>query len=80
LFDLPETVFASWSLKGVNNTNFANTMQKFKHYLSTIDIAKDELPDETELAGILSIQQKLNEKYDEYLPEDLLTKICSLLK
>jgi hypothetical protein len=21
-FDLPETVFASWSLKGVNNTNF----------------------------------------------------------
>ena len=37
-FDLPETVFASWSLKGVNNTNFANTMQKFKHYLSTIDI------------------------------------------
>ena len=36
-FDLPETVFASWSLKGVDNTNFANTTQKFKHYLSTID-------------------------------------------
>jgi ATP-dependent Lhr-like helicase len=37
-------------------------------------LEKDELPDETELAGILSIQQKLNEKYDEYLPEDLLTE------
>ncbi len=36
-FDLPETVSASWSLKGVNNTNFADTMQKFQQYLSTID-------------------------------------------
>jgi ATP-dependent Lhr-like helicase len=52
----------------VQNTNVDN----IKNCL--IDIAKDELPDETELAGILSIQQKLNEKYDEYLPEDLLTE------
>jgi hypothetical protein len=37
-FDLPETVSASWSLKGVNNTNFADTMQKFQQYLSTIDV------------------------------------------
>jgi len=39
-----------------------------------LDMAKDELPDETELAGKLSIQQKLTEKYDEYLPEDLLAE------
>ena len=52
----------------VQNTN----VDKIKNFL--IDIAKDELPNETELAGTLSIQQKLNEKYDEYLPEDLLTE------
>ncbi len=39
-----------------------------------IDLANDVLPDETELAGTLSIQQKLIEKYDEYLPEDILTE------
>ncbi len=39
-----------------------------------IDLANTELPDETELAGTLSLQQKLIEKYDEYLPEDLLTE------
>ncbi|ORU93823.1 MAG: DEAD/DEAH box helicase [Cycloclasticus sp. symbiont of Poecilosclerida sp. N] len=39
-----------------------------------IDIAKDGLPSETELAGILFIKQKINEKYDEYIPEDLLTE------
>lgn len=39
-----------------------------------IDLANDVLPDETELAGTLSIQQKLIEKYDEYLPEDVLTE------
>lgn len=39
-----------------------------------IDLANNALPDETELAGTLSIQQKLIEKYDEYLPEDLLTE------
>lgn len=39
-----------------------------------IAITKDELPDETELARTLSLQQKLIEKYDEYLPEDLLTE------
>ena len=39
-----------------------------------IDIANDVLPDETELAETLSIQQKLIEKYDEYLPEELLTE------
>ncbi|WP_257285807.1 DEAD/DEAH box helicase [Endozoicomonas sp. SESOKO1] len=38
-----------------------------------IDIANDVLPDETELSRTLSIQQKLIEKYDEYLPEELLT-------
>jgi ATP-dependent Lhr-like helicase len=32
------------------------------------------LPDETELARTLSIQQKMIEKYDEYLTEDLLTE------
>ena len=39
-----------------------------------IDLANTELPDETELARTLSLQQKLIEKYDEYLPEDLLTE------
>jgi ATP-dependent Lhr-like helicase len=40
-----------------------------------IDIANDDLlPDETELSRTLSIQQKLIEKYDEYLPEELLTE------
>ena len=39
-----------------------------------IDIANDVLPDETEIAETLSKQQKLIEKYDEYLPEDLLTE------
>jgi ATP-dependent Lhr-like helicase len=39
-----------------------------------IDIASDVLPDETELAETLSLQQKLTEKYDEYLPENMLTE------
>lgn len=39
-----------------------------------IELANNELPDETELAGTLSIQQRIVEKYDEYLPEDLLTE------
>jgi ATP-dependent Lhr-like helicase len=39
-----------------------------------IDMANDVLPGETELAGTLSIQQKMIEKYDEYLPEDLLAE------
>ena len=39
-----------------------------------IELAKDELPDETELAEMLPLQEKLVEKYDEYLPEDLLTE------
>ncbi|MDY0207800.1 MAG: helicase-related protein, partial [Pseudomonas sp.] len=39
-----------------------------------IAITKDGLPDETELARTLSLQQKLIEKYDEYLPENLLTE------
>lgn len=39
-----------------------------------INLANDELPDEIELAGTLSIQQRVVEKYDEYLPEDLLTE------
>lgn len=39
-----------------------------------LDLANKELPDESELAQTLSIQQKLIEKYDEYLPEDLLTE------
>lgn len=39
-----------------------------------IDMEKDVLPDETELAETLSKQQKLIEKYDEYLPENLLTE------
>lgn len=41
---------------------------------SLIDIAKHGIPNETELAKILSIQQKLIEKYDDYLPENLLTE------
>jgi len=52
----------------VQNSNSGD----IKNYL--IDLANDELPDETELAGALTIQQKLVEKYDEYLPEDLLTE------
>ncbi|WP_415398283.1 DEAD/DEAH box helicase [Sulfurimonas sp. CS5] len=43
-----------------------------KNYL--IDISNDVLPNETELSRTLSIQQKLIEKYDEYLPEELLTE------
>jgi len=43
-----------------------------KNYL--IDIANDVLLDETELSRTLSIQQKLIEKYDEYLPEELLNE------
>jgi ATP-dependent Lhr-like helicase len=39
-----------------------------------INFAHGDLPDETELAGILSIQQKQIEKYDEYLSEELLTE------
>lgn len=39
-----------------------------------IAITKDGLPDEAELARTLSLQQKLIEKYDEYLPEDLLNE------
>ena len=39
-----------------------------------INLVNTELPDEIELAGTLSLQQKLVEKYDEYLPEDLLTE------
>ncbi|WP_221762997.1 hypothetical protein [Chlorobium phaeovibrioides] len=38
-----------------------------------IEIANDVLPDETELSRTLSIQQRRIEKYDEYLPEELLT-------
>ncbi|RAU17062.1 DEAD/DEAH box helicase [Nitrincola tibetensis] len=41
---------------------------------SLLDIAKHGIPNETELAKILSIQQKLIEKYDDYLPENLLTE------
>lgn len=37
-------------------------------------LANGDLPDETELAETLPIQQKLIEKYDEYLPENLLTE------
>lgn len=39
-----------------------------------IRLATDGLPDETELAEALPIQQKVIEKYDEYLPEKLLTE------
>lgn len=39
-----------------------------------IKLAKDALPDETKLAEALSLQQKRIEKYDEYLPGDLLTE------
>lgn len=39
-----------------------------------INVASDILPNETELARTLPIQQKLIEKYDEYLPEELLTE------
>ncbi len=39
-----------------------------------IAITKNDMPDETELARTLSLQQKLIEKYDEYLPEYLLTE------
>lgn len=43
-----------------------------KHFL--IDIGNGALPDEAELSTTLSIQQKIIEKYDDYLPEDLLTE------
>jgi ATP-dependent Lhr-like helicase len=37
-----------------------------------VNIANQEIPNETELAEIIPIQQKRLEKYDEYLPENLL--------
>lgn len=52
----------------VQNTNVANIKK------CLLDIVKDELPDETELARRIPLQQKLIEKYDKYLPEDLLTE------
>lgn len=39
-----------------------------------IDLENGVLPNEAELSRTLSIQQKLIEKYDEYLPEELLTE------
>jgi ATP-dependent helicase Lhr and Lhr-like helicase len=39
-----------------------------------VSIVKDGIADERDLARTLSIQQKLKEKFDEYLPEDLLTE------
>lgn len=39
-----------------------------------LNFAHNNLPNETELASSLSIQQKIIEKYDEYLPEELLTE------
>jgi ATP-dependent Lhr-like helicase len=39
-----------------------------------INLGKGDIPNETELAESLSIQQKLIEKYDEYIPENLLTE------
>lgn len=39
-----------------------------------INLTNNKLPDETALAETLSIQQKLVDKYDEYLPENLLTE------
>lgn len=39
-----------------------------------VDIAKKDLPSEPRLAKALSLQQKLIEKYDEYLPENLLAE------
>ncbi|MBU3824259.1 MAG: DEAD/DEAH box helicase [Candidatus Oceanisphaera merdipullorum] len=60
-------------------SNFAGVIEVQNSYVDDIKkcliaITKDDLPDETELAGTLSLQQKLIEKYDEYLPEDLLTE------
>jgi ATP-dependent Lhr-like helicase len=63
--------FVCNSFGGVIETHNSN-VDDIKNCL--LDIANDEIPDETELAGTLSIQQKLIEKYDEYLPEDLLTE------
>ena len=37
-------------------------------------IIKNGIPDEAELSEILPLQQKMIEKYDEYLPEDLLNE------
>ena len=60
-------------------SNFAGVIEVQNTYVDDIkncliDIVNDVLPDETELARTLSIQQKMIEKYDEYLPEDLLTE------
>lgn len=41
---------------------------------SLLDLVNYGLPDETALAETLTIQQKMVEKYDEYLPENLLTE------
>lgn len=57
--------------------NFAGVIEVLNASIDALkdyfmDIIKDGVPDEAELAEILSLQQKMIEKYDEYLPEDLL--------
>lgn len=63
--------FVSSCFGGVIEVQNSNA-DDIKNYL--LDLANDELPNETELAGMLSMQQKQIEKYDKYLPEDLLTE------
>jgi ATP-dependent Lhr-like helicase len=48
------------------------TIDEVENYL--VDIVNDVLPNETELAGVLSEQQKHVEKYDEYISEPLLSE------
>lgn len=64
---------------GFRCSNFAGVIEVQNSNADNIkdcltDLANDGLPNETGLAKIFSLQQKLIEKYDEYLPEELLTE------
>ena len=77
--DYVKSGLSDGNLKGVFEQIF-NRLKNIKYDwpLFVIDIAKNDLLDETELAGTLSLNQKIIEKYDEYLPDDLLTECYGL--
>lgn len=56
---------------GVIEVRDSNSSDIKKYLLA---LAAKGVPTENNLAGIVSTQMKLNEKYDEYLPDELLTE------
>lgn len=68
---LVKSGFECSNFAGVIEVQNSNTIE-LKNCL--IGLLKEDLPNETELASVLTTQQKLLEKYDEYLPEDLLNE------